>query len=95
MPRSARGAWLRPLAVTAASWSRTGIGRWLMNDRRADAWDERAEETERAIAARKKAKVEHYERKARRNAPRRRRIWCRRRGRRPRGSGAGRATAPP
>ena len=68
----ARGTWLRPLALTAASWSRTGAGRWLMNDRRADSWDDRARETERAVEARKQAKVEHYERKARRKASRRR-----------------------
>jgi len=68
----AGGAWLRPLAVTAASWSRTSAGRWLMNDRRADSWDDRARETERAVEARKQAKMAHSERKARRKASRRR-----------------------
>ena len=71
-PSLDRGAWLRPVAVTAASWSRTGAGRWLMNDRRTDAWDDRARETERSVEARKQAKAEHYERKARRKASRRR-----------------------
>ena len=71
-PSLERGAWLRPLAVTAASWSRSGVGRWLMNDRRADSWDERARDTERAVAARLQAKTEHLERKARRKAARRR-----------------------
>ena len=52
-PRSIAGGaarWLRPLALAAASRSRTGVGRWLMNDQRADAWDEHAEETGRAVA---------------------------------------------
>jgi hypothetical protein len=67
------GAWLRPVAVAVASWSRSGVGRWLMNDRRTDAWDERAEETERAIAARQQAKLAHHQSKERRKASRRRR----------------------
>ena len=65
--------WLRPLAMRAAARSRTGLGRWLMNDERSDAWDERADETERAVQARLGAKEQHHREKARRKAARRRR----------------------
>ena len=36
-----RGGWRR--------WSRTGVGRWLMNDERADLWDEDAEARARVV----------------------------------------------
>jgi hypothetical protein len=65
--------WLRPLALAAAARSRTGLGRWLMNDERADTWDDRAGETERAVQARLEAKAEHQRFKARRKAARYRR----------------------
>jgi hypothetical protein len=68
-----RFGWLRPLVLSAAARSRAGLGRWLMNDERADAWDERADETERAVQARLDAKTEHQRDKARRKAARRRR----------------------
>ena len=68
-----RGAWMRPAAVTAAAWSRTGPGRWLMNDMRADAWDEHAERTERSLQARRSAKEARIREKVRRRERRQRR----------------------
>jgi hypothetical protein len=68
-----RGAWLRPAVVTAAAWSRTGPGRWLMNDMRADAWDEHAERTERSLQARRAAKEARIREKIRRRERRQRR----------------------
>jgi hypothetical protein len=65
--------WLRWPAMALASASRTGIGRWLMNDQRADAWDERADETRRAVAARVEAKDAWQRQKERRKAQRYRR----------------------
>jgi hypothetical protein len=65
--------WLRPLVLPAAARSRTGVGRWLMNDGRTDAWDEHAEETGRAVQARLDAKAQHQRDKERRKAARRRR----------------------
>jgi GNAT superfamily N-acetyltransferase len=74
-PSLERGAWLRPVIVAAASWSRTGPGRWLMNDLRTDARDEHAVATERSLQARRSAKeariqdkVRRRERRARRDA---------------------------
>jgi len=55
-PSLERGAWLRPLVARGGAWSRTGLGRWLMNDMRADAWDEHSEHTERSLQARRRAK---------------------------------------
>lgn len=72
-PSLERGAWLRPPVLAAAAWSRTGLGRWLMNDKRADAWDERDTRTEQAVAMRMQAKEEHQQTKLRRKAWRRRR----------------------
>jgi hypothetical protein len=66
-------AWSRRLAVALASRSRTGVGRWLMNDMRADDWDQRAADTEKAIASRIEAKADFHREKARRKAWRRRR----------------------
>jgi hypothetical protein len=68
-----RGLWARPLAVAAASWSRRGVGRWLMNDRRDDAWDAHEARTEQSVADR----LEHKERWQQFKA--RRRTWRRRR----------------
>jgi hypothetical protein len=65
--------WLRPLTLAVAARSRAGVGRWLMNDERADAWDDRADETERAVQARLDAKEQHQRDKARRKAARYRR----------------------
>jgi hypothetical protein len=72
-PSLERGAWLRPLVLPAAAWSRTGVGRWLMNDMRADAWDEHAEQTERSLQARRRAKAARIEAKIRRREKRQRR----------------------
>ena len=68
-----RSRWLRPPVLAVAAWSRTGLGRWLMNDKRADAWDERDAHTERTVAMRKQAKEGHQRSKLRRKAWRRRR----------------------
>ena len=70
---SLAGGWLRPVALAAAARSRAGLGRWLMNDERTDAWDEHADETGRAVQARLDAKAQHQRDKARRKASRRRR----------------------
>ncbi|MGH9346750.1 MAG: hypothetical protein ACRD26_05730 [Vicinamibacterales bacterium] len=79
-PSLERGAWLRPLVVTAASWSRTGLGRWLMNDMRADAWDEHAERTGRSLEARREAKAARIREKTRRREKRQRRDALMRKG---------------
>jgi hypothetical protein len=67
------GAWLRPVVVAAASSSRSGLGRWLMNDLRADASDDHEEYTEQVLKARRAAKEAHAGAKARRRARRARR----------------------
>lgn len=72
-PSLERAAWLRPTVAGLAGWSRTGIGRWLMNDRRADSWDEREDYTARAIAARQEAKERRQREKVRRKTWRQRR----------------------
>lgn len=72
-PSLDRGAWLRPIVLPVAARSRTGIGRWLMNDMRADAWDERAEQTQRSVDARRQAKAARIREKGRRQARRQRR----------------------
>jgi hypothetical protein len=69
----AGGAWMQPAALALAARSRTGLGRWLMNDRRADGWDEHADETERTVAARLKVKEDWQRFKERRKAQRYRR----------------------
>ena len=71
-PSLDRAAWLRPAIIGLAGWSRTGVGRWLMNDRRADSWDERDEYTQRAIAARQEAKERRQREKMRRKTRRQR-----------------------
>jgi hypothetical protein len=68
-----RRALLRPIVVAAASWSRTGPGRWLMNDLRADARDEHAEATERSLQSRRSAKEARIQEKVRRRERRARR----------------------
>jgi hypothetical protein len=68
-----RDAWVRPIVVAAASWSRTGPGRWLMNDLRTDARDGHAEATERSLQARRSAKEGRIREKVRRKELRRRR----------------------
>jgi hypothetical protein len=65
--------WLRGPAMALSAASRAGVGRWLMNDQRTDAWDERAEETRKAVAARVQARDEWHREKARRKAQRYRR----------------------
>jgi hypothetical protein len=65
--------WVRSAAIAAASWSRTGIGRWLMNDMRTDAWDEHAEHTDQLLKARRAAKESRVRDKARRKERRERR----------------------
>jgi hypothetical protein len=75
-----QGAWLQPVVTRAASWSRSGLGRWLMNDERADAWDERDAYTERSMAARREAREAHQRGKLRRKTWRRRRDFLMRAG---------------
>jgi hypothetical protein len=72
-PSLERYAWLRPVVLPVAAWSRSGVGRWLMNDKRADAWDERAEYTERSLRARREARAARVHAKVRRRARRDRR----------------------
>jgi hypothetical protein len=79
-PSLERSQWLRPLVLPLAAWSRVGAGRWLMNDMRADAWDERAEYTERAVRERIAAKEKHKREKAIRRVRRQRRDAIMRRG---------------
>jgi GNAT superfamily N-acetyltransferase len=74
------GAWLRPAVATVASWSRTGLGRWLMNDMRDDASDEHEERTQRSIEARTDARAERHRAKLRRRQRRIRRDALMRRG---------------
>jgi hypothetical protein len=66
-PSLEAAAWLRPIVLPLTSLSRSGVGRWLMNDRREDAWDAHARRTRRAVAARRRAKAARIRRKVRRN----------------------------
>jgi hypothetical protein len=72
-PSLETGTWLRPAAVAMASWSRTGVGRWLMNDMRTDARDDREDYTERSLKIRRAAREARFNAKARRRARRDRR----------------------
>jgi hypothetical protein len=72
-PSLDRGAWARPAVTAVAAWSRTGLGRWLMNDERADTWDERDAYTQRSIVERQQAKETWQRAKIRRKAWRQRR----------------------
>lgn len=72
-PSLARGAWMRPAVALAAGWSRAGIGRWLMNDERADVSDEHEAMTERSVLARQRAKEQRQLAKVRRKTWRQRR----------------------
>ena len=60
------GAWMRPVVVPMASWSRSGLGRWLMNDMRADARDDHEEHTQQSLDARREAKASRVRAKVRR-----------------------------
>jgi len=71
---------LRPLAARLAGWSRTGVGRWLMNDERADLWDEDTQARARVVREREEHKARFHAAKVRRNARQARRdrlqgIW--------------------
>jgi hypothetical protein len=72
-PSLERGAWLRPAVTAAAGWSRVGVGRWLMNDQRADTSDEHEAETERSVLIRQRAKEKRQLAKIRRKTWRQRR----------------------
>ena len=72
-PSLERSVWLRPAVIAAAGWSRVGVGRWLMNDQRADAWDEHEADTERSVLARQRAKERRQLAKIRRKTWRQRR----------------------
>ena len=79
-PSLRRYAWLRPGVVPAASLSRTGIGRWLMNDMRSDAWDEHEAWTVRAREKRLAEKDARIRGKLRRREKRQRHDAMMRRG---------------
>jgi hypothetical protein len=79
-PSLESAAWLRPLVLPLASWSRIGFGRWLMNDMRADEWDARDEQTTRAATARRRAMEAHRNEKTRRKQRRQRQDALMRRG---------------
>jgi hypothetical protein len=66
-PAPSGAALLRPVAVALAGWSRTGVGRWLMNDERADMWDEDADARARLIRQRLEHKAQFHAEKVRRN----------------------------
>ncbi|MBI4263001.1 MAG: hypothetical protein HY657_01375 [Acidobacteria bacterium] len=68
-----RERWLRPIVLPLAAWSRRGIGRWLMNDMRADAVDEHIDRRLRTIRARRAAKEARQRAESRRRAFRQRR----------------------
>jgi len=72
-PSLESSAWLRPIVVNAASWSRVGVGRWLMNDMRADENDDHEDYAERSLRARRAAKDARIRAKVRRKARRQRR----------------------
>lgn len=72
-PSLARGSWLAPAVTAAAAWSRVGLGRWLMNDERADVSDEHEAMTERAVLTRQRAKERRQRAKIRRKTWRQRR----------------------
>jgi hypothetical protein len=74
------GTWLRPAAVRAASWSRTGAGRWLTNDLRDDASDQHEEHTQRLIEARTAERADRRRAKQLRRERRMRRDELMRRG---------------
>jgi hypothetical protein len=64
---AAGSTFFRPIAVGLAGWSRTGVGRWLMNDERADLWDEDTEARARAVRERDEHKARFHAAKVRRN----------------------------
>jgi hypothetical protein len=72
-PSLDRYAWARPVVLPIAAWSRKGIGRVLMNDKRSDERDERAEYTEKSLRTRRDAKAARVDAKVRRRARRERR----------------------
>jgi hypothetical protein len=62
-----RSPWYQGAAVTLASWSDTAAGRWLMNDKRADLWDEDADNRTRLKHHREERKAQFHAAKVRRN----------------------------
>ena len=72
-PSLESGTWLRPIVASAASWSRIGVGRWLMNDMRADENDEHEDDAARSLRARRAARAARVSAKVRRKARRQRR----------------------
>jgi hypothetical protein len=59
--------WYQPAVVKLASWSGTPVGRWLMNDKRADQWDEDAGNRTRLKRQREERKADFHAAKVRRN----------------------------
>jgi hypothetical protein len=66
-PAVAGVPWYQGTAVALASWSNSAVGRWLMNDKRADLWDEDADNRTRAKRHREERKAEFHAAKVRRN----------------------------
>jgi hypothetical protein len=67
VPAPTRAPWYQRPAVALASMSGTAAGRWLMNDKRADQWDEDADNRARLRRHREERKAEFHATKARRN----------------------------
>jgi hypothetical protein len=67
-----RAMWLEPLVRALAAGSQGTIGRYLLNDRREDAWDAHRNHDRRALDARRTAKSERQRVKAEQRDARRR-----------------------
>jgi hypothetical protein len=65
--------WLRPVVSAVAARGRTGVGRWLMLDRRGDDLDDDRAQKRQATSARVEAKVGYRQEKLRRAHEQRRR----------------------
>jgi hypothetical protein len=66
-PAPAPAPWYQGAAVALASRSDSALGRWLMNDKRADLWDEDADNRSRLKRYREERKAEFHAAKVRRN----------------------------
>ena len=66
-PAPAPAPWYQGPAVALAARSDSAMGRWLMNDKRADQWDEDADNRTRLKQQREERKAHFQEAKVRRN----------------------------
>ena len=66
-PAAAPAPWYQGAAVAVASRSDSAVGRWLMNDKRADLWDEDTDNRTRLRRHREERKAEFHATKVRRN----------------------------